>query len=137
MWLAERTSAFGGEGETAVCTYYRLPCRAKNVSTSKRSWRYADSCRKCASRGGIMRTKVRVRLVDVSVAVFFAMGLANFPDAWAVNVTTYHYDTLRTGWNPNETVLTPANVHSGSFGFLAAVKVPANQLVGHPLIVEG
>jgi hypothetical protein len=26
------------------------------------------------------------------------------------NVTTYHYDNARTGWNPNEVVLTPHNV---------------------------
>lgn len=25
-------------------------------------------------------------------------------------VTTYHYDNLRTGWNCNETTLSPANV---------------------------
>jgi PQQ enzyme repeat len=84
-----------------------------------------------------MRAKVGARLIAVAIAMFCAMGLVMAPDVWAVNVTTYHYDTLRTGWNPNETALTPANVHSGSFGFLAAVKIPANQLVGHPLIVEG
>jgi hypothetical protein len=32
------------------------------------------------------------------------------------NVTTYHYDNLRTGWNPNETVLTQATVQHGSGG---------------------
>ncbi len=33
--------------------------------------------------------------------------------AQAEDVTTYHYDTRRTGWNPNETVLTPTTVKSG------------------------
>ena len=73
----------------------------------------------------------------VGFAVRIATVLAGVSTAWAANVTTYHYDTLRTGWNPNEQTLTPANVGRGSFGFLAAVKLPANQLVGHPLIVEG
>lgn len=32
------------------------------------------------------------------------------------DVVTYHYDNARTGLNPNETVLTPANVNSTTFG---------------------
>jgi len=32
------------------------------------------------------------------------------------DVTTYKYDLNRSGWNPMETVLTPANVTSGTFG---------------------
>ena len=34
------------------------------------------------------------------------------------SVTTYHYDNYRTGWNSNETILTPANVNPSSFGLL-------------------
>ena len=32
------------------------------------------------------------------------------------DVVTYHYDNARTGLNPNETILTPANVNSTTFG---------------------
>jgi hypothetical protein len=32
------------------------------------------------------------------------------------NVLTFHGDRQRTGWVSNETILTPANVSSGSFG---------------------
>ena len=33
-----------------------------------------------------------------------------------VNATTFHYDSQRTGWNPNETILTPDTVSSPQFG---------------------
>lgn len=40
-----------------------------------------------------------------------------------VNVVTYHYDNLRTGQNQNETILTPANVNSTTFGKLGSFTV--------------
>jgi hypothetical protein len=33
-----------------------------------------------------------------------------------VNSTTFHYDSQRTGWNPNETTLTPDSVSGQQFG---------------------
>jgi hypothetical protein len=74
---------------------------------------------------------------NVGVATLLATFLAGIPCGWAANVTTYHYDIHRTGWAQSEQTLTPANVGGGSFGFLAAIKLPASQLVGHPLVVEG
>jgi hypothetical protein len=38
-------------------------------------------------------------------------------------VLTYHNDTLRTGLNPNETILTTSNVNSTSFGKLGTLPV--------------
>jgi hypothetical protein len=52
------------------------------------------------------------------------------------SVTTYHYDNYRTGWNQNETVLTPANVNSSSFGLLQTVTLD-NQVDAQPLVVPG
>jgi hypothetical protein len=52
------------------------------------------------------------------------------------SVTTYHYDNNRTGWNKNETVLTPANVASTSFGLLHTVPLD-DQVDGQPLLVPG
>ena len=49
-------------------------------------------------------------------------------------VTTYHYDTLRTGWNSNETALTPSNVNSTTFGMLHSVALD-EQVDAQPLIV--
>ncbi|MGH6842293.1 MAG: hypothetical protein ACREDV_09430, partial [Methylocella sp.] len=51
-------------------------------------------------------------------------------------VTTYHYDNLRTGWNQDETKLTPANVGHTSFGVLAQA-VLDDQVDAQPLVVPG
>ncbi len=44
--------------------------------------------------------------------------LLAFRLAAQVSVTTYQYDNTRAGTNPNETVLTPANVNQAQFGKL-------------------
>ena len=53
-----------------------------------------------------------------------------------IDVLTYHYDSGRTGWNPNETDLTPASVSSGNFGEIATLNVDGNVLA-QPLLVSG
>jgi hypothetical protein len=53
-----------------------------------------------------------------------------------ISVTTYHYDNNRTGWNNRETVLTPANVATSSFGLLYNVALD-DQVDGQPLLVPG
>ncbi|MBS0447016.1 MAG: hypothetical protein JSR59_13825 [Proteobacteria bacterium] len=52
-----------------------------------------------------------------------------------IDVTTFHYDALRTGWNQAETVLTPANVASSNFGLLTTLNVDGNVLA-QPLLVS-
>ena len=44
-------------------------------------------------------------------------------NASSVDVTTYHYDNLRTGQNTHETALTLANVSAGTFGKLGEFTV--------------
>jgi len=39
------------------------------------------------------------------------------------DVVTWHYDNMRSGLNPNETILTPANVTSSTFGKVAEFHV--------------
>jgi hypothetical protein len=53
-----------------------------------------------------------------------------------VSITTYHYDNNRTGWNRNESALTPAAVASASFGLLHTVALD-DQVDGQPLLVPG
>lgn len=56
------------------------------------------------------------------------------PSAMAqVNVTTYHNDNFRTGWNSNETLLNQNNL--GSFGLLQSVALD-DQVDAEPLLVN-
>ena len=45
------------------------------------------------------------------------------PSGSSTDVTTYHYDNLRTGQNTHETTLTHANVNSSTFGLLGSFPV--------------
>src|SRR6516225_4416356 len=45
------------------------------------------------------------------------------PTPSSIDVTTYHYDNMRTGQNTHETVLTTANVNSAKFGKLGGFVV--------------
>jgi hypothetical protein len=54
--------------------------------------------------------------------------------AQKVAITTHHYDNQRSGWNQNETTLTPDNVASSSFGILYSVPLDA-QVDAQPLVV--
>jgi outer membrane protein assembly factor BamB len=51
------------------------------------------------------------------------------------NLTTYHYDNLRTGWNQAETVLNAANVASSSFGLQQQVALD-EQVDAQPLFLS-
>jgi hypothetical protein len=51
------------------------------------------------------------------------------------NVATWHYDNERTGLNPNETTLTPANVNATSFGKLFSYLVDG-YIYAQPLYVS-
>ena len=52
-----------------------------------------------------------------------------------IDVTTYHYDQNRTGWNATETDLTVASVTSSKFGLLKSLSVKGN-VFAQPLILS-
>src|ERR1019366_6134171 len=57
------------------------------------------------------------------------------PPSVNVAVTTYHYDNLRTGWNPQETTLTATNFPT-NFGVIHTVSLD-EQVDAQPLLVPG
>ncbi len=63
-------------------------------------------------------------------AVLVSLGLV-----FGVDVTTYHYDNYRTGWDKNEFTLSYKNVTSGSFGLLHTTTLD-DQVDTQPLIVR-
>jgi hypothetical protein len=62
-------------------------------------------------------------------------GLRRAYSGTPIDVLTYHYDTLRTGWNQSETDLNPASVASPGFGHLKTLKVDGN-VFAQPLMVS-
>jgi outer membrane protein assembly factor BamB len=62
-------------------------------------------------------------------------GLALRDAGTPVDVTTYHYNGLRTGWNARETALTQATVASAKFGLLHTIAVDGDVLA-QPLLVS-
>jgi outer membrane protein assembly factor BamB len=58
------------------------------------------------------------------------------PPTAGVDVTTYHNDVARTGQNLSETILTPGNVSSSSFGKLFVIPVDG-KVDGEPLYLSG
>jgi hypothetical protein len=66
---------------------------------------------------------------------FAGMATAAATPGPGTNVTTYHYDNLRTGWDQTETQLTPATVTGGGFGLLHQV-VLDEQVDAQPLFVS-
>ena len=80
------------------------------------------------------RSSVR-EIFGMSAVVVLAFIVAGGMSAAAqVAITTYHYDNYRTGWNSQESVLTPANVNKSSFGLLFSVTLD-DQVDAQPLVV--
>lgn len=76
----------------------------------------------------------RRRLGLHRLAIILLLGVPPMLMAQKIAVTTNHYDNLRSGWNHNETTLTPTNVASSSFGVLYSIPLDA-QADAQPLVV--
>ena len=73
---------------------------------------------------------------SAAIAILIFVAASTVLAAGQSAVTTYHNDNYRTGWNPNETTLTPANVIRGIFGLQRAVALD-DQVDAQPLVVPG
>jgi hypothetical protein len=76
------------------------------------------------------------RTSGVALFTVLLIGASALLAVGQTSVTTYHYNNNRTGWNQNETSLTPANVGSSSFGLLQTVALD-DQVDAQPLVVPG
>jgi hypothetical protein len=77
----------------------------------------------------------RVRLLTAPLVCLLAiLASSEQGRGQTFNVTTHHYDTLRTGWNNQETILTPGNVGSSNFGLIAAATLD-QQVDAQPLVM--
>jgi hypothetical protein len=84
-----------------------------------------------------LRLHAHVCRLNGIAAFIFTLFLSNaITVAAQTSVTTYHNDNYRTGWNSSETVLTPANVGSSSFGLLVSIPLD-DQVDAQPLLVPG
>ena len=81
-----------------------------------------------------MLLRKMTRLAHVSSLCTLLIVVCQLRASAQTAITTHHYDNYRTGWNQNETTLTPANVNSNSFGLLQTVTLDA-QVDGQPLVV--
>lgn len=80
----------------------------------------------------LRRHRLIAQVTAPALVVLFSALLASAQ----ISVTTYHYDNNRTGWNQNESVLTPSNVNGSTFGLLHKVTLD-DQVDGQPLLVPG
>jgi len=74
-------------------------------------------------------------LPDKGPFKYAASGLKRHYSGTPIDVLAYHYDLNRTGWNPNETDLTPSSVGSTNFGQLTVLNVDGN-VFAQPLLVS-
>jgi len=75
------------------------------------------------------------RLCTLALVLLSSFALAQKAPAGSVNVLTRQNDNQHTGQNLQETILTPANVNSGSFGKIFSYFVDG-QIYAEPLYVQ-
>jgi uncharacterized protein YjdB len=103
---------------TATATY--SDASTANV-TSTATWTSSSTAVATINSSGLA-TGVAAGSTTISAALNSVTGstpaTVTAPTPGTTNVTTWHYDNNRSGLNPNETTLTPANVAPATFGKL-------------------
>lgn len=90
-----------------------------------------------ADSGESFQVVVSNKIGDVaSHAVILTVTTGSGGGGSTANLLTYHNDAARTGLNPSETILTPRNVNSSTFGLLKILPVTGN-VDAEPLYVSG
>src|SRR5271163_2754782 len=81
------------------------------------------------------RVSVGVRIVAVA-AFLFGTSIGALAQS-ETGIFTHHHDNYRSGWNPNETILTPGSLSSASstFGVIATINNLVDTVYAQPLIV--
>jgi hypothetical protein len=74
----------------------------------------------------------RTRSVRAGIVLAISSGISLICNA--ANVVTHHMDNFRTGWNPQETVLTSSNVNSSNFS-QQAIALFDEQVDAQPLVL--
>ena len=76
------------------------------------------------------------RAIAFVPVLLFTLIFAQLPLLGQTPITTWHYDNSRSGADTTETLLTPSNVNTQSFGKLFTLPVDG-YIVGHPLYLPG
>ena len=102
------------------------------------TWSIANTAVATISSSGLA-TGVASGQTTVSAAQSGVTGnaatMVTIASGTGVNVTLWHYDTSRTGLNPNEASLAPSNVSAQTFGKLFSYQVDG-YVYGTPLIMS-
>jgi hypothetical protein len=106
--------------------------QAYPIVTETEDSRHGQRPRASQAQGELRTSPLGSLICCLAVLVLLAIPQALV--AQNRTVTTYHYDNGRTGWNANETILTPTNVASASFGIVQSIALDA-QVDAQPLIV--
>lgn len=136
---------FGSHAFVPVITGVDTASRSvlvRNTVAGARVDVYANGHRIATAVGSAAQTRVRLPFslrpgtqVVGSVAFGASLVYTRGPTPVTNDYVTYHYDEGRTGWNPYETLLTPANVASASFGPLFTVNVDGD-VIAQPLYAQ-
>ncbi|MDQ1726084.1 MAG: hypothetical protein QOK14_129, partial [Frankiaceae bacterium] len=82
------------------------------------------------------RRERSVRRAAIVLSSVLALTGAVLPQVASADDTTVSYDTLRTGWDPNESGLAPSAVSAADFGKLFSTSVNG-QVYAQPVVVNG